>query len=72
MRESWGSAGLANSLLPLAPQRTLISWIHSLSKFSWFFWYKVLWLVNLYSYLLAGSSSVLVADTLVEGPNNDG
>jgi hypothetical protein len=72
VRESWGRVRLADSLLPFAPQRTLILWIHSLSKCSWFFWYKVLWLVNLYSYLLMGSSSILVADTLVEGPNKDG
>ena len=72
MRESWGRARLASSLLPLAPQQTLTLWIHSLSKCSWFFWCKVLQLVNLYSYLLVGSSSILVADTLVEGPDKDG
>ena len=72
MRESWGRARLVSSLPSLAPQRTLILWIHSLSKCSWFFWCKVLRLVNLYSYLLAGLSSVLVSDTLVEGPDKDG
>ena len=72
MWESWGRAGLASNLPSLAPQRTLILWIHSLSKCSWFFWCKVLRLVNLYSYSLAGSSSVLVVDTLVEGPDKDG
>ena len=72
MRESWGRIGLGGSLPPLAPQRPLILWIHSLSKHSCFFRYKVLWLVNLYSYLLAGSSSILVANTLVKGPDKDG
>ena len=45
--------------------------VDSFTKCSWFFWCKVLRLVNLYSYLLVGSSSVLVADTLVEGPDKD-
>ena len=72
MWESLGRAGLAGSLPPLTPQRTIILWIHSLGKCLWFFWCKVLWLVNLYSYLLVGLSSVLVADTLVEGPDKDG
>jgi len=71
VRESWGRTGLAGRLPPLAPQRTLILWIHSLSKCSWFFWCKVLRLVNLYSNLLAGSSSIQVADTLVEGLDKD-
>jgi hypothetical protein len=71
VRESWGRVRLAGNLLSLAPQRTLILWIHSLCKCSWFFWYKVLWLVNLYSFLLVGLSSVLVADTLVEDPDKD-
>jgi hypothetical protein len=32
---------------------------------------KVFWLVKLYSYFLVGLSSVLIADTLVEGPDED-
>ena len=33
---------------------------------------KVFCIVKLYSYLFAGSSSIPVADTLVEGPDKDG
>jgi hypothetical protein len=35
------------------------------SKYSWFLWSEVFWLVKLYFYLFAGSSSILVMDTLV-------
>ena len=72
MWESWERTRLASNLSSLAPQWTLILQIHLLSKCLWFFWCKVLRLVNLYSYLLVGSSSILVADTLVEGPDKDG
>ena len=37
-----------------------------------FFGHKSLLIVNLYSYFLAGSSSVPMADALVEGPDKDG
>jgi hypothetical protein len=41
-------------------------------RFMFFYGGELLLEVGLVHYLLAGSSSVLVADTLVKGPNRDG
>jgi hypothetical protein len=47
-------------------------WSFLQSECSCFLRLLSLCLVNLYSYLFVGSSSVLIADTLVKGPDKDG
>jgi hypothetical protein len=71
VRESTGKSRTCRCLPKLVPQRTPVP--HGIfSKCSGFLWYKVFQLVKLYLYLFAGSSSALVVDALVEGPDKDG
>jgi hypothetical protein len=68
-----GKCQIYQCLLELVPRRELVpQWSFPLSECLCFLRLLSLCLVNLYSYLFAGSSSVLIADTLVKGPDKDG